>query len=540
MSRIASSSFLFGASLMVLASGSAHAAPLPASTASVALPPETEPVAPVSPNAATMQQMAVDPAQTTSPPAQPSTPPSEAVDPRAPANPAARTYPRQADGHSIMLGGYNMSRWAEDWRMMRNPQKTKDFLDHLKYIPINTKGDIYVTLSGEIRLRFNDYSNPGLVDSEYRLEEQTRLVGGADIHIGPIRFYGELAHGGLSGHNYGVAPSRSRNALVAQQFFGEISGNVGMFGLGARYGRQEFTDGAPNLVSQKDNNTIRTAVQGIRGWAQTPTIRADVFDFKQVSLGTGGLSDDVADDTTRFSGATIGIVLANSKTRKLFLDPFIWRERNDSSKWGHETGREVRYYVGARLWGNLDRLTLDWTIDHQGGTFDNRDLSAWNVFAAQTYVINPNNWKPKIGIHFDFGDGGGSYGQGSIHVAKAPFAGTIAYCYQGALNFTNLFQVSPNITVSPFKKLDITTEFQHNWRVSSHDAVYRGSGTAYAGSEKIAGNDIGDAIRLQASWRITRRLSMVARYEYFMSGPILRQLGYVNSHFLAAWTSFRF
>ncbi|PMZ81015.1 hypothetical protein, partial [Pseudomonas sp. FW306-2-11AD] len=85
----------------------------------------------------------------------------------------------------------------------------------------------------------------------------------------PVRFYGELAHGGLSGYNYGVAPAKSRDALIAQQFFGEISGTIGTFGLGVRYGRQEFTDGPSNLVSQKDNNTIHTSVQGLRTWGQT-------------------------------------------------------------------------------------------------------------------------------------------------------------------------------------------------------------------------------------------------------------------------------
>ncbi|WP_299110509.1 alginate export family protein [uncultured Bradyrhizobium sp.] len=546
--RISRSGFAIGVSLLslVTASGAAHAAPdASASPSAPAASPSptseassTKPTA-VASAAKTAQQANVDPNRSV-PPAQRSTPPSEATEQRAPANPSVRTYPRQADGHGIMLGGYNASRWAEDWRVMRDPKKRKDILDRLKYIPIDDQGKIYITLSGEVRYRINDYSEPNLVKSGYRLEEQTRLVGGADVHIGPVRFYGELGHGGLSGYNYGVAPAKSRDALIAQQFFGEISGTIGNFGLGVRYGRQEFTDGPSNLVSQKDNNTIHTSVQGLRAWGQTGDVRADIFDFKQVTLGTQGLSDDVADDKTRFSGATFGLVLANSATRKVFLDPFAWRERNDSLKWGRVTGREVRNYYGARLWGSLDRLTLDWTVDHQSGTFAGHDISAWNAFIAQTYVIDPKHWKPKVGIHFDFGEGGGSYGSGTLHVAKAPFAGTIAYSYQGALNFTNLFQASPNLTVSPFKKLDLTTEYQHSWRVSPHDAIYRGAGTPYTGSETLPGNNVGDAIRLQATLKVTRRLSIVGRYEYFMPGPILDRLGYVDSHYLASWVSYRF
>jgi hypothetical protein len=469
--------------------------------------------------------------------------PTEPKLPPPPARPATRAhhiYPQQADGQAITLGGYTLSRWAEDWRGLRDPAKRKDWIDRLKYIPIDSRGDIYVTLSGEIRLRINDYSDPGLLNAGYRLEEQTRVVGGADLHIGPIRFYGELGHGGLSGHNYGTPLPKSRDALVAQQFFAEVSGAVGNYGAGVRYGRQQFTDGSVNLVSQIDNNTIHTSVQGIRGWAQGSSIRADLFDFKKVALGVQGLGDDHADDGTRFSGATLGMVFANAATRKLFLDPFIWRERNNALKWGSVMAREIRYYYGARLWGNFDRLALDWTIDHQDGSFNGRDISAWNAFIAQTYVLDPKHWKPKIGIHFDFGDGGGSFGKGTLHTAKAPFAGTIAYSYQGALNFTNLFQVSPNFTVSPSRKLDVLTEFQHSWRVSPHDAVYRGLGTAYAGSETVPGRDVGDALRLQATWKMTRRVSIVGRYEYFAPGAILDRLGYGDSHFLAGWISYRF
>ncbi|PNB46409.1 hypothetical protein C1X73_34615, partial [Pseudomonas sp. FW305-130] len=69
---------------------------------------------------------------------------------------------------------------------------------------------------------------------------------------------------------------------------------------------------------------------------------------------------------------------------------------------------------------------------------------------------------------------------------------------------------------------------------------YRGAGTPYTGSETLPGSNVGDAIRLQATWKVTRRLSVVGRYEYFIPGPILDQLGYVNSHYLASWISYRF
>ncbi len=474
------------------------------------------------------------------PPTRPGVPPSERTPERAPANPATRAYPRQADGHGVKLSGYNMSRWAEDWTVMRNPKKRHGIFDRLKYLPIDDAGNIYVTLSGEARLRSTYASNPGLVDSPYRREDMLRLVGGADVHVGPVRVYGELVHGGLSGINYGDPAPKSRNGLMVEQAFAELSGTVKGVGLGIRYGRQDFTDGPAALISVKDNNTIHSVEQGVRGWFQLSRYRIDAFDFHHVTLGLGGAGDDISDQTTRFSGVTAGIVLADGKTAKLFLDPFVWRERNDKLRWGTTTAREIRHYYGARLWGTRDKLTIDWTVAHQSGSFGDRDIDAWSAFIAQTYLLTPAGVAPRLGIHFDYGSGGGSYGSGTINGARALTAGVIAYSYQSALSPTNLFQISPNVTVSPIKTIDVTVEYQRSYRATESDAVYKGSGSAYAGSQLLRGRHIGDAARLQASWKINPRLSLTTRYEYFQPAGALEKAAAAESHYLSSWLSFRF
>ncbi len=474
-------------------------------------------------------------------PPQKSTPPSEAVTPRAPSSPATFTYPTQADGFGIKLGGYNTSRWAEDWRSMRNPKKRDDLLDRLKYLPIDADGRAYVTLSGEIRLRENYVSQPGLAAGAHRQEQLLRIFAGADVHVGPLRVYGELAHGGLAGYNLGTPAAKSRNDLFAQQYFAELSGTIAP-GLtaGIRYGRQEFTDGAPGLISVKDDNSIHTELNGARAWLSFAQFRADVFDFKQTALGLGGGGDDRIDDGTRFSGVTLGVVLANQTRRKIFFDPFFWRERNDTLKWGKATGREVRHYYGARLWGSINRLTFDWLVNHQGGDFAGRPIDAWFLQAAQTYSLSAKGLKPKPGIHFDYGSGGGAYGTGTIRNTRVITAGSIAYSYQLVLNLTNLFQVSPNLTISPTKSIDLTAELQHSLRVNENDAVYRGAGTAYAGTQLVKGSHVGDAARLQATWKVSPRVSVIGRYEYFEPGAVLKAVGSKGSHFLAGWISLRF
>jgi len=495
---------------------------------------------PIAKNDASDQMMVVSAGQPT-PPADPQVPPAEAVQPAEQANPSIRPYPAQADGHGVKIGGYNGSRWAEDWRLMANPEKRDDPFDRLKYLPFNDAGDIYLTLSGEARLRMNYFENPGLVEGEHRREDILRLVGGADLHLGKnIRFYGELGHGGIAGNNIGTPSAKARNDLIVQQAFGEVSGTLGGVELGARYGRQEFSDGPPLLVTTRDNNTIRTSLNGFRGWAMGSRVRFDVFDFEYTSFGPGGASDDTSDENTRFSGVTMGIVLPTFAEGQLYLDPFVWREREDNITWAVTTAREERLYTGARLWGDVGSFTIDWTVDHQSGTFGDRDIDAWNFFLAQTYDLGPGGWKPEVGIHFDYGSGGGTYGDGPLKIAATPVGGNILYSYQGALSIANLIQVAPNVTVTPLKNVVLTLSYNKLSRASETDAVYRANGKPYAGTQNLTGSDVGQAFRAQTSWKITPRFSLTGRYEYFAAGDLLTRLNYTDSNYAAIWTSFRF
>lgn len=470
------------------------------------------------------------------------TSPAEADQTRNRAAPTVTSYPAAAAGDGTTSAGYNLSRWAEDWSAYRDPANRDDPLDRLKYLPLNRAGDVYLTLSGELRLRINHTTNPNLREVEAQRQDINRIVAGADLHIGPhVRFFGEVAHGGIAGENIGNPAATLRNDAVVQQAFGEISAAAGGVQLGARYGRQEFTDGPNLLVSQRDNNTIRFVLDGARGWARGSHLRADLFDFKVTELGPEGFGDDRANDDTRFSGATLGIVIPPKFLggSRLYLDPFVWRLRDDQT-WGSTTTNERRWFTGARLWGDVDRLTLDWTLNRQTGDFDGREIDAWQVFAAQTYRLGAGKNGPRLGFHADYATGGGGYGNGRLQNAATPFGNNVYYSYQLFLTPSNLITVAPNFTFSPIKGVRLTTEYQFAWRENDLDAVYRANGSPLNGTQSVPGSKIAESLRLQMIWSITPRLSFTGRYEHLDAGPVLTRAGYRSSDFLAGWLSFRF
>lgn len=455
----------------------------------------------------------------------------------------ASLYPAAAAGDGATTGGYNLSRWAEDWRTLCDPAKRVDPIDALKCVKLTPSGDVYVTFSGEARLRVNHTTNPNLRDSRAQRQDIVRLVGGADLHVGKhLRVYAEVAHGGIGGVELGAPAATLRNDVAVQQLFVEAKGRIADVDVGARYGRQEFVDGPNLLVSQRDNNTIRYTVNGLRAWARTGTMRIDAFDLKPTQYGDLGTEDDVIDPARRFSGVTLGFVVPKGwfGGSKLYVDPFFWRRRNKVGAWGGRVGPATRYYLGTHVFGEAGRVTIDWTVNHQWGQFRDQKIDAWHLLFAQNVRVGNGAGAPRLGFHADYASGGGGYGDGKLRNAYAPFGNNIYYSYGLFLTPSNLITVAPTFSVSPVPPLRLSGAVQRAWRANVHDAVYRASGAPFAGTQNVRDARIGDVLQLQAVWTLSPRLSLTGRYEHLAAGPSLTKAGYASADFLAGWLSFRF
>lgn len=140
------------------------------------------------------------------------------------------SYPIAANGDSTVQGSRDLSRRPEDWRTMRNPAKRYDPIDALKFIPLDRAGDSYLTLSGELRLRVQETTNPNLRRGQH------------------FRAYGEIALAGLGGVNVGTSHPNLKNDLMLQQASGEVMDEINDVTVDVCCGREEFIDG-PNLLT---------------------------------------------------------------------------------------------------------------------------------------------------------------------------------------------------------------------------------------------------------------------------------------------------
>src|SRR2546425_458259 len=81
---------------------------------------------------------------------------------------------------------FKLIRYDENYAYLRDPAQRSDYLDAIKLIPLNTNGEWYLTLGGEIRERYEYYHNSlwgrGPQDTGGYLLE--RYMVQADAHFG--------------------------------------------------------------------------------------------------------------------------------------------------------------------------------------------------------------------------------------------------------------------------------------------------------------------------------------------------------------------
>lgn len=451
-------------------------------------------------------------------------------------------YPAKATGVSAVVGGYSEARWAEDWSAYRDRDKRDDPLDRLKYIPLSSDGEIWLSLSGEMRVRSDYTTSPDLLDGSDERLDTLRLTGGADLRLGRhFRFYGELSHGSAGGDNIGNPAAVVSNDLAVTQAFVDVDGEVAGLQVGARVGRQFFTDGSPYLISTRNGATILTPFNGVRGWVRGSRWRADVFDLKATSFGNGGVDDDRTNDARRFSGVTASVALPKAWAggSELYLDPFVWRYENDTRRWGATVAEETRDYFGARLWGEVAGVTIDWAVARQTGEFGDRRIDALHVFSQQYVRLGEGAAAPRVGVRFDYASGGGAYDDGPMRNAVTPLGVPIFYSYQLALSPVNMIALAPSVSLRS-GATTWTAEVQSTWRASRQDAVYRATDLPYVGTQVGEARRIGEVWRLQAAHVLSPRASLLARYEHLAAGPALTDAGYRSSDHFIAWVNYRF
>ena len=120
---------------------------------------------------------------------------------------------------------YSNARYDDDFSYLHEPACRKDFWDPLKYIPLNARGDWYLSLGGEIRERYERFHNP-------LWGQQPQSPGGfllqryllfGDLHLGEnVRIFSELMSDFENDRIGGPRPMIDQDQLDFTQFFVDL------------------------------------------------------------------------------------------------------------------------------------------------------------------------------------------------------------------------------------------------------------------------------------------------------------------------------
>ncbi len=423
-------------------------------------------------------------------------------------------------------------RYDEDYSYLSDPTARTDAFDPIKYIPLNDRGDSYLTLGGQVRDRYEYFQNntfgSGTQDKDgYNL---LRAMVNADLHLGPfVRVFTQ----GISATEQdraGGARTSDEDEVDLHQAFADLTLPFAEdTRLTLRGGRQVMVFGAQRLIGVSDWTNVRRTFDGFRATLTMPGNTLDVFYARPVRVRPYKFDDNspanfIAGvyDTWEVPGA-----LAKARTK---LEMYAFYVNRQSITFNQTTAGENRYTLGSRLTANPKPFDFDLEADYQIGRFNYQATHAFSVAATSGYTLEEAIFTPRAFVGFDIASGGSRNNPGNAFDQLFP-SGHDQFGMIDAIGRQNIIDVHPGVTLTLLEKkpgaerLTLLTEYRQFWRESNQDAVYTSSGSILRASGGSNASSIGGEMDLQVNWQIDRHISAYAGYSHFFHGSFITDTG---------------
>jgi hypothetical protein len=427
---------------------------------------------------------------------------------------------------------YTYLRYDENYSYLKNPEASTDFLDPIKYIPFNEQGDIYLTLGGQVRDRYEYFQNntfgSGTQDKDgYNL---VRVLLNADLHLGPVVRVFVQGISATEQDRAGGPRSTDGDMGDFHQGFIDVTLPLGAdASVTLRGGRQVIIFGAQRLIGVSDFTNVRRTDDAVRATLTTPGNTLDLFYAQPVRVLDHTLNDDISN--TFFAGAydtwEVPGPLAKIKTTAEAYAIYVNRQ---SMTYDAVTSGETRYTLGTRLTAKPKPFDFDIEADYQFGRFNFEETHAFSVAAIGGYTFADATFKPRLFLGGDIASGGRRNNPGDTFDQLFP-SGHDQFGIIDALGRQNIIDVHPGATLTlledkPWAKLlTWLVQYRQFWRESDQDAVYNASGTILRASGTSESTDIGGEVDTEVNWKLDRHLSAYTGYCHFFHGSFFADTG---------------
>lgn len=417
---------------------------------------------------------------------------------------------------------YHNTRYLDDFSYLSDPTRANDFWDGVKYIRLGDDwhglGAPYVSFGGELRERFETYSNPnfGIKAPPHDAYLLQRLLVFGDLHLNDyVRGFVQLGSMQRLGVR-GVASTTDIDQLDLMQGFVDLRVPTPLGDAPTlRGGRQEVLLGFQRLVAVREGANVRRDFDGFRLSDAWNGASIDVLALRPVTPAIGSFNDNPNSNQGLWGTyATVPI------WGGLKADLYWLGYENDKAKFRGVTGEERRQSFGTRLFGTANGW--DWNEEAvlQVGSFRDYDIRAWMFASIVGYTFPGVAWTPRIGLEANASSGDNPR-TSTIGTYNGLYPRLPYFAETSLLVPSNVHDVRPVVSFKPVHDVTVVAGFDSLWRTSTHDALYGNGMVAYPGTAKARGGWVGSETSLDIRWRPDQHLTFGLIYAYFAAGPAL-------------------
>jgi hypothetical protein len=432
---------------------------------------------------------------------------------------------------------FRLFRADEDYTYLRDGSPyADDLFDPIKFIPLDQRQSMFLTLGGEIRPRVEFFNSPNWADEREAFYSQ-RVALHAGVSIGPnIRAFGELYHGLLSKGEREIAED---DDLDLHQGFVDIMFPVsGSRSLKLRVGRQEFAYGSARLVGLREGPNIRRSFDAGRVFYLAPGLRIEAFVGTEVRPSFGAF-DNSRDKSMLgwgvFSQFTLPFLTGNNEVYYFGLDV-------DESRFDDGAGPETRHTIGVRRFGTLgSSFRYNTEVMFQFGNFGGQRITAFAFQTDYYYKLHSLRFRPEPGIKLDYVSGDQRQADNGLNTFNPMFTNPSYFGLLAQITPMNLFDVHPSVRLELTSNVELTVDWDFFWRASKEDGLYAPPRFLSRAGDPSQSRFIGHQAGFEYTHRFGRHVTWIGEASYFLAGPFLAESGdSQNILHLASSFSFKF
>ena len=369
---------------------------------------------------------------------------------------------------------FKLIRYDEDYSYLAKVGQPLKGWERLKYVPLDANGYAWVSFGGELRERWEYQRNP-----EFGAEQGRSSVWlqrgtlSADLHLGPLRLYGQVLHAVEGGRPGGPSPV-DENRLDLQNAFVEIApGPVGSVTPTARLGRQEMRFGSGRLVDPREGPNVRRTFDGGRLILEYGSWTLSGLYVRPREDRFGVFDDRTNDDQALWGAYAVG---KDAFFPGSALDIYVLGYENERARFVQGRSGERRTSIGAQLSGKAGGWDYNWEAVGQFGRFGGADIHAWTLATETGYSFADLALKPRLALSANIASGDKDPADERLQTFNPLFPRGNYFSEDATLGPRNFFNLHPFLTLHLSDSLSLTTDVNFFWRLEKGDGVYTPAG----------------------------------------------------------------